>query len=114
MKSIRGCRPFPIDKERQYRCQTVLSQLNMTITELAQFMGWYKSYTSELISGKRISPVNEKRIATFLGVPAEFLFPQRTPQEIAALREQEAKEKALAHAKKVKRSELLKVVTGVA
>lgn len=114
MKSARGCRPFPIDKERQCRCQTVLSQLNMTVTELAQIMGWYKSYTSELISGRRISPVNEKRVATFLGVPSDFLFPQRTPHEIAALREQEAREKELAEAKKAQRLELLKVVTGVA
>ena len=114
MKSIRGCRPYPIDRERQIRCQTVLSQLNMTITELAFLLGLSKPYISNLVSGRELSVKNEKRIASFLGVPSDFLFPQRTPQEIAALREQEAKEKALAHAKKVKRSELLKVVTGVA
>lgn len=114
MKSVRGCSPFPIDKERQCRCQTVLSQLNMSVTELAQFMGWQKSYMSRLISGRELSVANEARVATFLGVPAEFLFPQRTPQEIAALREQEAREKELAEAKKAKRLEMIKVVTGVA
>lgn len=114
MKSARGCRPFPLDKERQCRCQTVLSQLNMTVTELAQIMGWQKSYVSGLVSGRELSVANEARIANFLGVPVDFLFPQRTPQEIAALREQEAREKELAEAKKAQRLELLKVVTGVA
>lgn len=114
MKSARGCRPFPIDKERQCRCQTVLSQLNMTVTELAQFMGFSKQYTASLISGRELSVKNESRISDFLGVPVEFLFPLRTPQEIAALREQEAREKALAEAKKAKRLEMIKAVTGVA
>lgn len=114
MKSVRGSRPFPIDKERQCRCQTVLSQLNMTVTELAQIMGWQKSYVSGLVSGRELSVANEARIANFLGVPVDFLFPQRTPLEIAALREQEAREKELAQAKKAQRLELLKVVTGVA
>ena len=114
MKSARGCRPFPIDKERQCRCQTVLSQLNMTVTELAQIMGWQKSYMSRLISGREPSVKNETRVANFLGVPVDFLFPQRTPNEIAALREQEAREKELAAAKKAQRLEMIKAVTGVA
>ena len=114
MKSARGCRPYPIDRERQIRCQTVLSQLNMTITELAFLLGLSKPYISNLVSGRELSVKNEKRIATFLVVPSDFLFPQRTPHEIAALREQEAREKELAEAKKAQRLELLKVVTGVA
>lgn len=114
MKSVRGSRPYPIDKERQQRCLTILDQLNMTITELAQFMGFSKQYTASLISGRELSVRNEARIAGFLGVPVEFLFPLRTPQEIAALREQEAREKEQAQVKKAQRLELLKVVTGVA
>ena len=114
MKSVRGCKPFPIDRERQIRCQTVLAQLDMTITELSQFMGWQKGYVSKLVSGRELSVANEARIANFLGVPVDFLFPQRTPQEIAALREQEAREKEQAQVKKAQRLELLKVVTGVA
>lgn len=112
MKSARGCRPFPIDKERQCRCQTVLSQLNMTVTELAQIMGWQKSYMSRLISGRELSVKNETRVANFFGVPVDFMFPQRNSNEITALREQEAREKELAEAKKAQRLELLKVVTG--
>ena len=114
MKSVRGCKPFPIDRERQIRCKTVLAQLDMTITELSQFMGWQKGYVSKLISGRELSSTNEARVASFLGVSVEFLFPQRTPHEIEALREQEAREKELAEAKKAQRLELLKVVTGVA
>lgn len=114
MKSARGCRPYPIDKERKQRVLSVLNSCGMSCAELAQLMGWQKSYVSNLLAGRELSVNNEKLVADFLGVPVDFLFPHRTPHEIAALREQEAREKELAEAKKAQRLELLKVVTGVA
>lgn len=114
MKSVRGSRPYPIDKERKERALSVLTACGMSCAELAKFMGWQKSYVSNLIAGRELSVKNEKLVAGFLGVPVEFLFPLRTPQEIAALREQEAREKEQAQVKKAQRLELLKIVTGVA
>lgn len=112
MKSVRGSRPYPIDKERKERALSVLTACGMSCAELAKFMGWQKSYVSNLIAGRELSVKNEKLVADFLGVPVDFLFPQRTPHEIAALREQEDREKELAEAKKAQRLELLKAVTG--
>jgi hypothetical protein len=39
MNDIRGCRPFPTDKDRQERCKSVLDSYGMTMTELAELTG---------------------------------------------------------------------------
>ncbi len=94
MNDIRGCRPFPTDKDRQERCKSVLDSYGMTMTELAELTGIKKSNISAIISGKRLSPATETRIAGLFGLPREAMFPPRTAAEIAHMREAERREKA--------------------
>ena len=43
INELRGSRPFPIDIERKERCQTILSNYGMTMTELAFHIGIKKA-----------------------------------------------------------------------
>lgn len=106
MNEIRGCRPFPVDKDRQERCRRVLDGYGMTITELAMHLGVSKQYVGEVISGKRLSESAETRIAQFLGFSRTQLFPLRTAEEIARMRQVEAAEKAMLEKKKEERMEM--------
>ncbi len=106
LNEIRGSRPFPIDHERQRRCAELLESYGMTITELAFHLSVSQPLISEVISGRRISPTNENRIADFFGVPHDVLFPLRTAGEIAFMREQEAQKKAENEKKKRERMAL--------
>ena len=94
MNSLRGCRPFPMDKDRQKRCHAVFDCYGITITELSLHLGMQKSYVSEVISGRRLSKSAETRIAQFFGLPRTAMFPLRTAEEIARMRAAEAAEKA--------------------
>ena len=94
MNSLRGCRPFPVDKDRQKRCHAVLSNYGMTQTELAIHLGCSKQLISSVISGKQLSKSAETRIAQFFGLPRTAMFPLRTAEEIARMRAAEAAEKA--------------------
>ena len=114
INELRGSRPFPVDVERKERCQTILSNYGMTMTELAFHTGIKKSNLSNIISGRDLSPTNEQRIATFLNIPKDYLFPERTPLEIAAMRKAEAEEKQKKEALKQERMELRKKALGVA
>lgn len=93
MKGFRGSRPFPLDTERKARCLSVLRELCITSTELAKLLGVDRAYISALISGRELSVKNEARVAQYLGVPVDYLFPQRSPAELAVLRERENAEK---------------------
>ena len=98
--SLRGCRPYPIDKDRQNRCMSVLNDAGMTITELAGHIGVSKVYCSNVISGRELTESGETRIARFLGYQRTDLFPLRTNQQIADMRVAEQKRKqALAEKK---------------
>ena len=98
--SLRGCRPYPIDKDRQNRCMSVLNDAGMTITELAEHIGTSKQYVSDIILGRRLTESGETRIARFLGYQRTDLFPLRTNQQIADMRVAEQKRKqALAEKK---------------
>ncbi len=98
--SLRGCRPYPIDKDRQNRCMSVLNDAGMTITELAEHIGVSKVYCSNVISGRELTESGETRIARFLGYQRTDLFPLRTNQQIADMRVAEQKRKqALAEKK---------------
>ena len=98
--SLRGCRPFPIDKDRQNRCMSVLNDAGMTITELAEYIGMDRGNLSKIISGRELTESGETRIARFLGYQRTDLFPLRTNQQIADMRVAEQKRKqALAEKK---------------
>ena len=114
MNEIRGCRPFPVDKDRQERCRKVLESCGMTITELALHLGVSKQYVGEVISGRRLSSSAENNIANFFGVPRTALFPLRTAEEIYNMRIAEAQEKETLERKKEERMELRRKILGVA
>lgn len=114
INELRGSRPFPVDVERKERCQEILANCGMTMTELAFHLGVSKVLVSNVISGRRLSNTTEQRIATFLNLPKDYLFPERTPLEIAAMRKAEAEQKQKKEALKQERMELRKKALGVA
>ena len=111
---LRGCRPFPFDVERKERCQEILSTYGMTMAELAMHLGVSKVLITNVINGRDLSPKTETRIANFLKVPKEFLFPERTALEIAEMRKAEAEQKARAEEMKAARMEIRRKALGVA
>lgn len=112
--TLRGCRPYPLDKERKERCLSVLQDAGLTMTELAFHLGCSQQLVSDVLSGRRITAVKQREIAEFLGVPEDFLFPLRTSREIAQMRQAEAAEKARKEAKKAERMALRQRALGVA
>lgn len=106
MNEIRGCRPFPVDKDRQERCRKVLDDCGMTQSELAFHLGVSKTLVSNVISGKQLSVTTETRIAQFFGLSRTQLFPLRTAEEIARMRQAEAAEKATLEKKKQERMKM--------
>ncbi len=106
MNSLRGCRPFPVDKDRQERCRRVLDDCGMTITELALHLGVSRVYVSNILSGRYLTRDGETRIAQFFGLSRAQLFPPRTAEEIARMRAAEKAEKAALERKKEERMEL--------
>lgn len=101
--SLRGCRPYPIDKDRQNRCMSVLNDAGMTITELAEYIGVSKVYCSNVISGRELTESGETKIARFLGYQRTELFPLRTNQQIYEMRIAEAQHKQAVAEKKAER-----------
>lgn len=89
----KGCRPFPLDKDRQNRCREVLESYGMTQEELGLHLGVSKVYISNVFSGRRLSPSAETRIAGFFNLPREAMFPKRTVEQIYQMRLQEQEEK---------------------
>ena len=85
-----GSRPYPLDHERRRRVMIALAERDMTISGLARSLGTSKQYISAIVSGRRLSPKTEKRIADFLGKAADYLFPYRTPEEIGEMRREES------------------------
>jgi len=88
-----GNRPYPLDRERRRRVMVALAERDMNISGLAKYLNLPQSLISMTISGRRLSPKTEQRIAEYLGKPANYLFPFRTPEEIGKMRRAEAEEK---------------------
>jgi len=84
-----GSRPYPIDRERRRRVLVALAEHEMNISALARNIGVSKQYISAVISGRRLSSKTEQRIAAFLGIPVDDLFPCRTPEELGEMRKAE-------------------------
>jgi len=101
--SLRGCRPYPIDTDRQNRCMAVLESCGMTITELSEHIGMDRANVSKIISGRELTESGETRIARFLGYQRTDLFPLRTNQQIYEMRLAEAQHKQAVAEKKAER-----------
>lgn len=89
-----GSRPYPLDRERRKRVLVALAERDMSISCLARCLDVSKQYISSIISGRRLSVRTEQRIAEYLDMPVNYLFPPRTAEEIGKMREAEKKEKA--------------------
>ena len=86
-------RPYPFDGERRRRVLAELARRDMSIAELARAIGDGRSHVNEVINGRRLQESLEKRIADYLHVSCDYLFPRRTVRELLELQKQE-KEKA--------------------
>lgn len=106
LNMIAGSRPFPVDEERKRRCLAVLASAGMTVPELAMHLGVSRQLVHAVISGRQPSRSVEGRMARFLGVPAEYLFPVRTGAEIAAMRSAEALKKERSRKNKAVRMQI--------
>ena len=85
-----GTRPYPKDRERRRRVMVALAEKDMVISDLARALGVSRVLVSNVISGRRLSPKTERRIAEFLGKSEDYLFPERTVEEMAQMRIAEA------------------------
>lgn len=85
--------PYPFDGERRRRVLTELARRGMSITELSRVIGAPRQNISDVINGRRLQESLEKRIADYLHVSCDYLFPYRTVRELLELQKQE-KEKA--------------------
>jgi transcriptional regulator with XRE-family HTH domain len=79
-------RPYPPDADRRRRVRIELARRDLTISDLALALGMHRGNLTDVINGIRLSPKTERRIAAFLDVPVEALFPVRTMDELEALR----------------------------
>ena len=86
-------RPCPFDSERRRRVLTELARRGMCITDLAFAVGCARQQLGAVINGRRLQESLEKRIADYLHVSCDYLFPRRTVRELLELQKQE-KEKA--------------------
>ena len=84
-----GSRPYPLDHECRLQILHILLDRQMSISDLAKSLGIARAIISQVISRRRLSPKTEQRIAEYLGKPVDYLFPTRTPEEIALMRQAE-------------------------
>lgn len=87
-------RPFPLDEERKRRVMVELARRGLTISELASRIGANQGHVSSCINGRLLSRTLEERIASYLKLPAEYLFPVRTGKQLLAMKQAEEEGKA--------------------
>ena len=87
-------RPYPLDRERKRRVMVELARRDMTISDLAMRLGCNRGNLSSCISGRLIHCPLEKRIASYLALPAEYLFPVRTAEQLRAMQKEEMRSKS--------------------
>lgn len=79
-------RPYPRDDERRRRVKKALIDFGVeTVSALAKEINVCQPVLSEVINGTRRSPKLERRIAEFLNLPCEYLFPSRSMLELAEM-----------------------------
>lgn len=86
-------RPYPFDGERRRRVLVELARRGMCITDLARAIGDARPNVSAVINGRCLQASLEERIAAYLQVDRNYLFPRRTVRELLELQKQE-KERA--------------------
>lgn len=84
----------PVDRERRNRVMGVLAERGMTMTSLASAIGVSRPYISDIISGRKRYDSAERRIAGYLHMNADWLFPRRTLRELLAMQQAERRTEA--------------------
>ncbi|WP_428769322.1 helix-turn-helix domain-containing protein [Treponema sp. HNW] len=82
-------RPYPFDGERRRRVLVELARRGMSITDLSYAVNEKRPRVSDVINGRRLQASLEERIAAYLQVDRNYLFPQRTPKELLELQKKE-------------------------
>ena len=82
-------RPYPFDGERRRRVLVELARRGMSIADLARAIKYPRSHVSAVICGRLLQASLEQRIAAYLQVDRNYLFPQRTPKELLELQKKE-------------------------
>lgn len=82
-------RPYPVDTERKRRVLTELARRGLTISKLAIRIGCNRGNVTSCISGRLLCRPLEVRIASFLQLPVEYLFPVRTVGQLLAMQQAE-------------------------
>jgi transcriptional regulator with XRE-family HTH domain len=78
-------RPYPPDKERRVRVKIELARRDMTVSDLARVLNTNRGNLSAVIGGLRRTRKTEEKIAAYLGVTRQELFPPRSRDELNAL-----------------------------
>jgi plasmid maintenance system antidote protein VapI len=79
-------RPYAKDPERRRLVRIELAKRDMSISDLALVLSIHCGNLSAVISGTRISPKTEAKIAAYFGLPAEALFPRRKRKDLDGVR----------------------------
>lgn len=87
-------RPYPLDRERKRRVMVELARRGLTVSELARRINYNRGHVSSCISGRLLCRPLEKRIASYLALPAEYLFPVRTAEQLRAMQKEEMRSKS--------------------
>lgn len=93
IQGIRSCRPYPIDHERRRRVMIALAENDLTISSLARCINVAQSIVSQVINGRRLSPITEQKIAAFLKKKTDYLFPIISVKELNRLIKAESKKR---------------------
>jgi transcriptional regulator with XRE-family HTH domain len=65
---------YPPDKEQKMRVKVELARRDMTVSDLARYLGMKQSLASMVVNGIRRSPATEEKIAAYLGLARKDLF----------------------------------------
>ena len=94
LNSVYGLRrPYPFDEVRKKRVMVELSKRGLTITKLSLLISSQRPHVCDVINGRRLQRSLEERIAAYLHVSREYLFPERTVAEILELKKKEDERK---------------------
>ena len=87
-------RPYPLDSQRKKRVMVELARRGITVSELARRIDYNRGHVSSCISGRLLCRPLEERIASYLALPTEYLFPQRTVEQLRAMQKEEMRGKS--------------------
>lgn len=86
-------RPYPVDEVRQSRVRLAMRRLGMSSRELAGLAQLQETHLTNLTSGRWRSRAAEERVAYVLGQDVDWLFPERSQEELLRMRREQEEER---------------------